>query len=95
MTSIIFLFELAHLYDLFCDDYVDDIVEEVGVKGVLKSLIFVVQKANAPKTGVEFRQRSIGAIRSRAVFFSLLPVNHGRVSQISCEIYVIYGQFYP
>ena len=37
---------------------------EVEVKGVLKSLIFVVQKANAPKTGVEFRQASIGAIRT-------------------------------
>ena len=27
--------------------------------------------------------------------FSWLPVNQGRVSQISCEIYVIHGQFYP
>ena len=40
-------------------------VEEVGVKKVLKSSIFVVQKATAPKTGVEFRQGSIGAIKSR------------------------------
>ena len=32
---------------------------------------------------------------NRAVFFSWLPVNHGRVSQISCEIYNIYGQFHP
>ena len=56
--------ELVHLYDLFCDEKVDDIFEEVGDKGVLKSLIFVVQKANAPKTGIEFRQGSIGAIRS-------------------------------
>ena len=59
MTSIIFLFELVHLNNLFCD-----IVEEVDVKGVLKSSLFVVQKATAPKNGVEFRQRSIGAIRN-------------------------------
>ena len=51
MTSIIILFELVHLYD-------------IGVKGVLKSLTFVVQKANAPKTGIEFHQGSIGAIKS-------------------------------
>ena len=38
-----------------------DIDEEVDVKGVLKSSIFVVQKATAPKSGVEFRQGSIGA----------------------------------
>ena len=36
----------------------------VDIKGVLKSLIFVVQKATAPKSGVEFRQGSTGAIRS-------------------------------
>ena len=59
ITSIIFLFNLVHLNDLFCD-----IVEEVNVKGVLKSLIFVVQKATAPKTGAEFHQGSIGAISS-------------------------------
>ena len=39
-------------------------VEEVGVKKVLRSSIFVVQKATAPKTGVEFCQASIGAIRT-------------------------------
>ena len=37
----------------------------------------------------------INYVTYRAVFFSWLPVNHGRVSHISCEIYVIYGQFYP
>ena len=37
MTSIIFLFEMVHLKD-------DDFDEEVDVKGVLKSSIFVVQK---------------------------------------------------
>ena len=64
MTSIIFLFDLVHLYDLFCDELVDDIVKEVDVKGVLKSSKFVVQKATAPKSGVELRQWSIGTIRS-------------------------------
>ena len=42
----------------------NNFVEEVNVKGVLKSSIFVVEKATAPKTGVEFRQGSIGAIGS-------------------------------
>ena len=64
MSSIIFLFELVHLNDHFWDELVDDIVEEVDVKGVLKSSIFVVQKATAPKTGEEFHQGSIGAISS-------------------------------
>ena len=58
MTSVIFLFKLVHLNNLFCN-----IVKKVDVKRVLKSSIFVVQKATAPKTGVEFRQGSIGAIR--------------------------------
>ena len=44
MTAIIFLFDLVHLDDLFCDEYVDDFVKEVVVKGVLKFSIFVVQK---------------------------------------------------
>ena len=51
MTSIIFHFDLVHLYDLFCDELVDDIVEEFDVKEVLKSSMFVVQKATAPKSG--------------------------------------------
>ena len=34
------------------------------VKEALKSSIFVVQKADAPKTGVEFRQGSISTIKS-------------------------------
>ena len=34
------------------------------VKEALKSSFFVVQKAAAPKSGVEFRQGSIGTIRS-------------------------------
>ena len=50
--------DLGHLNDLN-----DDVVVEVDVKEVLKSSIFVVQKAAAPKSGVEFRQGSIGTIR--------------------------------
>merc|ERR1712208_32118 len=46
-------FDLGHLDDLNGD-----------VKEALKSSIFVVQKAAAPKSGVEFRQGSIGTIRS-------------------------------
>ena len=37
----------------------------------------------------------VGRLVRQEVFFSWLPVNQGRVSQISCEIYVIHGQFYP
>ena len=43
---------------------VDAHAKMVDIKEVLKSSIFVVQKATAPKSGVEFRQGSIGAIRS-------------------------------
>ena len=79
MTPIIFFFRLVHLDDLLFDEYGDDIVKEVNVKEtlkssflgsfiflgrLLKSSIFVVQKAAAPKTGVEFCQGSIGTIRS-------------------------------
>ena len=63
-TSIIRLFELACLNDLLFNHYANDIIEEVDVKDALKSSIFIVQKAAAPKTGVEFRQGSIGTIRS-------------------------------
>ena len=51
--------DLGHLNDLN-----DDVVVEVDVKEALKSSIFVVQKAAAPKSGVEFRQGSIGTIKS-------------------------------
>ena len=64
LVSIICIFELAHFNDLLFDEYVDNVVKEVDVKEALKSSIFVVQKAAAPKTGVEFRQGSIGTIRS-------------------------------
>ena len=40
----------------------DDVVVEVDVEEALKSSIFIVQKAAAPKSGVEFRQESIGTI---------------------------------
>ena len=59
MTSIICLFELGHLNDLD-----DDVVVEVDVKEALKSSFFVVQKAAAPKAGVEFRQGSNSTIKS-------------------------------
>ena len=38
-------------------------VESDQLGRLLKSTIFVVQRAAAPKNGVEFRQKSIGAIR--------------------------------
>ena len=43
----------------------DDVVVEVDVEEALKSSIFIVQKAAAPKSGVEFRQGSIGTIVRR------------------------------
>ena len=64
MTSIICLFELVHLKDLLFDELVDEVVKEVEIKEALKSSIFVVQKAAAQIYGVEFRQGSIGGIRS-------------------------------
>ena len=51
--SIICLFELVHLNYLLFDEQVYDVVEEVDVKEALKSSIFFVQKAVAPKNGVE------------------------------------------
>ena len=51
--SISYLFELAIEFNFS---------PECGI--VEKSSIFVVQKATSPKNGVEFRQGSIGAIRS-------------------------------
>ena len=47
------------------NDLNDDVGVEVDVKEALKSSIFIVQKAAAPKSGVEFRQDSIGTIRNR------------------------------
>ena len=64
MISIICLFELLNLNDLLFDEWVDHVIEEVNVKEALKSSIFVVQMAAAPKTGVEFCQGSNGTIRS-------------------------------
>ena len=51
--------DLGHLNDLN-----DDVVVEVDVEEALKSSIFIIQKAAAPKSGVEFRQGSNGTIRS-------------------------------
>ena len=59
MTSIICLLKLVHLNDLLFDGWVDHVVKEV-----LKLSIFVVQRAAAPKNGVEFCQGSNGTIRS-------------------------------
>ncbi len=42
-------FDLVHVNDL-----TDDVVVEVDVEEALKSSIFIVQKAAAPKSGVEF-----------------------------------------
>ena len=64
MISIICPFELAHLNDLLFDELFDHVIKEVNVKEALKSSIFVVQKAAAPKSGVAFCQGSIGTIRS-------------------------------
>ena len=46
------------------NDLNDDVVEEVDVEEALKSSIFIVQKAAAPKSGVEFRQSSNGTTSS-------------------------------
>jgi len=75
-TSIICLFQLVHvndlhnfsklvhLNDLLFNEKVHDVVEEVNVKEDLKSSIFDVQRAAAPKNIVEFCQSSTGPIRS-------------------------------
>ena len=49
----------------FFNGLLNHVVKELNVEEVLKSPFFVVQKAAAPKNGVEFRQGSIGTIRSR------------------------------
>ena len=64
MTSIICVFKLAHLKEDLFDELFDDVFKEVNYKEALKSSIFVVQRATAPKNGVEFRQGSIGTSRS-------------------------------
>ena len=56
------------------NDLNDDVVVEVDVEEALKSSIFIVQKAAAPKSGVEFRQDSIGTIRNSLSFFLSLFV---------------------
>ena len=48
----------------FLSGLLNHVVKELNIEEVLKSSVFVVQKAAAPKNGVEFRQGSIGTIRS-------------------------------
>ena len=48
----------------FLDGLLNHVVKELNVEEVLKSPIFVVQKAAAPKNGVEFCQGSNGTIRT-------------------------------
>ena len=48
----------------FLDGLLNHVVRELNVEEVLKLPIFVVQKAAAPKNGVEFCQGSNGTIRS-------------------------------
>ena len=48
----------------FVNGLLNHVVKELNVEEILKSPIFVVQKAAAPKNGVEFRQGSNGSIRS-------------------------------
>ena len=52
MTFTICLFELGHLNVLIFDEWVDHVVKELNVEEALKSSIFVVQKAAAPKNGL-------------------------------------------
>ena len=84
MTSIIFLLKLVHVNDLLFNEYIDDVVEEVNAKEALKSSIFVVQKAAAPKTGVVFRQSSIRTIRSSLATSYDVWRRHA-ASQLYCE----------
>ena len=63
MTSIICLFQLVHLNGLLFDEWVDYVFKELNFVEALKLSIFVVQKATAPKIGVEFRQGSYGIIK--------------------------------
>ena len=64
MTSIICLLELVHLNGLLFDEWVDHVVKELNFVEALQLPIFVVQKATAPKNGVEFSQGSYCTIRS-------------------------------
>ena len=48
----------------FVNGLLNHVVKELNVEEALKLSILVVQKAAAPKTGVEFRQGSNGTIKS-------------------------------
>ena len=54
----------VHLNGLLFDEWVDYVVKELNFVEALKSSIFVVQKATAPKNGVEFGHGSNGINRS-------------------------------
>ena len=72
-TFFICLFKLVHLNGLLFHEWVDHVVKELNFVEALKSSIFVVQKANAPKNGVEFRQGSYGTIKiSLAMLYAVL-----------------------
>ena len=60
--DIQFYFIQSNLIVVPSVDHLNDLNGDV--KEALKSSIFVVQKAATPKNGVEFRQGSIGVIRS-------------------------------
>ena len=82
MTSIICLLKLVHLNELLFDEWVDHVFKEV-----LKLSIFVVQKAAAPKNGVEFCQGSYGTISSS------LAMSHDVVSSSLHLILVVFVLF--
>ena len=67
MTSFIGLCELVYLNGLLFDQRVNHVVKELNIVEALalKSSIFAVQKAAAPKNGVEFCQGSDGTISRR------------------------------
>ena len=48
----------------FVNGLLNHVVKEFNVEEALKLSIFIVQKAAAPKSGLEFRQDSIGTIRN-------------------------------
>ena len=54
----------SFLNGVLFDEWVNHVVKELNAEDALKLSILVVQKAAASKNGVEFRQGSIGAIRS-------------------------------
>ena len=64
----------------FLNGLLNHVVKELNVEEVLKSPIFVVQKAAAPKNGVEFRQGSNDTIRSSLAMSCDVPRRRARFS---------------